>query len=115
MARGSLVLVNQNKSEIYSISSIFWSALLPLIPPTLYFAAEWQSGVVEMLLVAAFFMSIAALFFLRFGIRKKLPFSRCCGGFLNHSQFLDVGIGCTFMGYWPCAAESVIYSKPRSC
>jgi hypothetical protein len=64
--------VNQNKSKIYSVSSIFWSALLSLIPPVLYFAAEWQSGVVEMLLVAAFFMSIAALFFLAIWYSQKI-------------------------------------------
>jgi hypothetical protein len=64
--------VNKNRSEIYSVSSIFWSAFLSLLPPTLYFAAEWQSGVVEMLLVAAFFTSIAALFFLAIWYSHKI-------------------------------------------
>ena len=36
---------------------------MALVPPSLYFAAEFQSGVVEALLVAAFYFSISMLFF----------------------------------------------------
>ncbi len=64
--------MNPNRSNISSISSIVLSALLSLIPPALYIAAEGQSGVVEMLLVAAFFMSIAALFFLAIWYSQKV-------------------------------------------
>jgi hypothetical protein len=71
---GSLAFVNQNNANFLSTTSLFWSVLFVITPPALYFFAEYQTGVLELLLVAFFYVSISMEFFLAIWYSERIAF-----------------------------------------